>query len=114
MIGVSGHSVSETQYEFGMSVLGRASLRQAIYLRNDPDIHRFLNRENGWISQSAKKQLPVSTLIREAYLRCLCREPTDRDMSIAVDYVEQSPSLRDGLRALVWSLVNSKEFRLNF
>ena len=52
-------------------------------------------------------------VIREAYLRTFSRFPTDSELASAEQYLSESESPVEGLRDLVWALVNSKEFLVN-
>ena len=51
--------------------------------------------------------------VRQAYLRTLCREPSDAEMQTALDYIKGSPDPVSGVRDVLWSLLNTKEFIVN-
>lgn len=55
----------------------------------------------------------VDETIREAYLRTVQRVPTAEELSEAQSYLAASPSTVDGLRDLLWALLNTKEFLVN-
>lgn len=60
--------------------------------------------------------LPASDaarLIEEAYLRTVSRFPTDSEREIAATFLNESENPREGLRDLVWTLINTKEFIVN-
>jgi hypothetical protein len=59
------------------------------------------------------KKLEPESLIREAYLRTVCRPPTDEEMEIAKKYLAESRNSLTGLRDVVWALINTKEFITN-
>lgn len=52
-------------------------------------------------------------LVREAFLRTLSRYPTRAEATKAATYLAESPSTADGLRDLMWALLNTKEFIIN-
>ena len=52
-------------------------------------------------------------LIREAYLRTLCRQPTDAEQDRARKHLAGADNLVAGLRDLLWALVNTREFLVN-
>ena len=52
-------------------------------------------------------------LVREAYLRTLSRNPDERELTQSLAYLRESETVADGLRDLVWALVNTKEFMVN-
>jgi hypothetical protein len=96
------------------------SLLQAIFLQNDPVVVEQL-KEGGWFreveaglaSQPANPAWRSDALVRAAYLRTVSRPPTDAELARGKDYLRQSPGAVEGLRDLVWALVNSREFVLN-
>ncbi len=54
----------------------------------------------------------IESVIRQAYLRALCRHPVADELKIAVDFVRESSDPVDGVRSVVWALLNTKEFLL--
>ncbi len=55
----------------------------------------------------------TSSLVREAYLRILNRVPAPHEQTRSEKYLDESANMVDGLRDLVWALVNTKEFIVN-
>jgi hypothetical protein len=55
----------------------------------------------------------ANSLIDDAYLRTLSRLPSTEETRIASEYLAASESLPDGLRGLLWTLVNTREFIVN-
>lgn len=90
-----------------------SSLLQTVYLRNDQDIAKLLDRPDGWLKQVAKSKASPEDLIRQAYLRVLSRLPSDREMTVSQGYLKSAPNPSSGLRDLMWALVNTKEFIVN-
>jgi hypothetical protein len=90
------------------------TLLQTVYLRNDEEVLRLLDRRDGWLKQVARdKSAKPDDLIRQAYLRTLGRLPTEEQMTIAQEYLATTKDLATGLRDLLWTLVNTKEFIVN-
>ena len=54
-----------------------------------------------------------SVLVRQAYLRTLSRYPTDGELTRSLAFVEDADSEMEGLRDVLWALLNTKEFILN-
>ena len=52
-------------------------------------------------------------LVRQAYLRTLSRNPDERELTQSLAYLRDSETVADGLRDLVWALLNTKEFMVN-
>jgi hypothetical protein len=57
----------------------------------------------------AKKQ----ELVRRLYLRTLSRYPQEQEFDRALTYLDKSDNLYNGLRDLVWAVVNTEEFIVN-
>ncbi|MBC7817019.1 MAG: DUF1553 domain-containing protein, partial [Planctomycetaceae bacterium] len=122
-----------TRTEFSLAVFGKPlrnincdcereqqpSLAQAIFVRNDQDLHAMLGRKDGWLAELTKEKSfddPVrrDELIRLTYLRVLSRKPNDRELTRAQRHFESTASdPLDGLRDLLWVLLNTQEFITN-
>jgi hypothetical protein len=112
--------------EYGLAVFGKPlrtancdcerevdpSLLQAVYLRNDPDVAKMLDRPGGWLSEIKPSDDP-DKLIEDAYLRTLGRLPAESERARCKTYLDESPALAEGMRDLVWSLLNTQEFVTN-
>jgi len=66
-------------------------------------------------SQTKQKaeQLDAASIVKQAYLRTLSRYPTDEELTRAVQYIREADSTINGLRDVLWALVNTKEFIVN-
>jgi hypothetical protein len=116
----------QSRTEFGLVVFGKPlrltncdcerqsapSLLQAIYLRNDQDLHAMLDRPDGWLKEIDGKA-SAEILIREAYLRTLNRAPIAAELQRCREYLERAASLQAGMRDVLWALLNTKEFITN-
>lgn len=89
------------------------SLLQTVYLRNDQDIAKALDREGGWLKVAVKAKTPPEQLVRQAYLRVMSRLPDERETGVALRYLKDAPTTQTGLRDLMWALLNTKEFVVN-
>ena len=93
------------------------SLLQSIFLQNDPLIEQRLG-DSGWIREiadleSSSQRIDHDKLVREAWLRTVSRPPTDEEMERARQHLAQVDSLSEGMRDLLWALLNTKEYILN-
>lgn len=52
-------------------------------------------------------------LITEVYLRTLSRVPTDAERQRCEQFLAEAPTPLDGLKGLLWTLLNTKEFIVN-
>ena len=88
------------------------SLLQSVYLRNDPDVAKIIDRPGGWLKE-IKADAEIDQLVEEAYLRSLCRLPSEAEVARCRQYLAESQALAEGLRDLLWSLLNTQEFITN-
>lgn len=59
------------------------------------------------------RQPDVPALVEEAYLRTVSRTPTGDEQEIAAQYIAEAENPIAGMRDLMWSLLNTKEFIVN-
>ncbi len=116
------------------------TLLQALYVRNDQEILEWLERKDGWLFQlsndlgqpltssirKSKKtakpkaigkthatQVDIDEFIRTAYLRTLSRQPTNEELANCRQHVLISENTVEGMRDLMWALLNTQEFITN-
>lgn len=90
------------------------SLLQTVYLRNDAEVLKLLDRKDGWLQQVARaKAGDPAKLVREAYLRTLSRPPDEREGTVALGHLKGAEGAAAGLKDLLWALINTKEFIVN-
>jgi hypothetical protein len=75
-----------------------------------PDV-RPPDRDRSDVTITRRADIPA--LVEEAYLRTVSRIPSDDEQAIAAEYVAQAENPIAGLRDLMWSLLNTKEFIVN-
>ncbi|MEW4566708.1 DUF1549 domain-containing protein [Tautonia sp. JC769] len=112
--GVFGRSPRETNCDCSKST--EPNLLQSIYLQNDQELHAALDRRGGWVrrvAQSPDAPPPTNDLIADAFLRALGRAPSPSESEASRQYFETSGSPDQGLRGLLWALLNTKEFLTN-
>jgi hypothetical protein len=121
---VFGRSTRDTNCDCNRS--DEPNLLQSIYLQNDQEVLASIVRPKGWLGEtlgnSGKKRedrdakstaIDPQSMIREAYLRTLGRNPEDKEFAVALDHLKQSKDEAKGLRDLLWALLNTKEFITN-
>ena len=123
----SGHLSMRLAGTYAMQVFGKPdravncdcerdnqpTLLQSVFLQNDPLMEQRLE-ESGWIAEVAQQGDAVDPerLVREAWLRTVSRPPTAKETSRCLEYLESVESREEGLRDLLWALMNTKEFIL--
>lgn len=101
------------------------TLPRTLELYNGPTFRKLLDRPKGWIGRirrtgtdAAAQQLRtpgemLPNLIDAAFLRTVSRLPSNEERSSCLSYCQESKSLPDGVRDVLWALINSREFLLN-
>jgi hypothetical protein len=180
-LSVFGRSIRESNCDCDRSM--EASLLQTVFLRNDQEVLRQIDRRDGWIAQVGKqlgvpvaatdnnprsaaerqiaaldqrlkdlrkqnkdeeaqrverrlatlkmqseseaksddktakagdrKPTDVAPLIEQAYLRTLSRYPTADEIARSQEHVASYDNPLDGVRGVLWALLNTKEFIVN-
>ena len=96
------------------------TLLQTLYTRNDPEmLARIESGEDGtpaWITElraDARATAGLDALINEAFLRTVSRPPTPAELQTARRDIALCGKPIDGVRDLLWSMLNTKEFLVN-
>lgn len=115
------------------------TLLQSLYVRNDHELLQWLERPDGWLQQIAREykvklspettvakkvkepdddaqptnEATRTTLIKRAYLRTVNRQPTAEEQEIASKHLTASENIAEGMRDLLWALINTQEFLTN-
>ena len=98
-----------------MSVLYVVRLDNVV--QNDPLVRMRL-AESGWIieieeAEEEGEPLDRRNLIEQVWLRSVNRLPTDQEIERAVQHLESVKQVSEGIRDLLWAMMNSKEYLLN-
>ncbi|HIK91745.1 MAG TPA: DUF1553 domain-containing protein, partial [Planctomycetes bacterium] len=64
-------------------------------------------------AKDGKGSVDLAKAIDDAYLRTLSRKPTESEAAAATEFVAASEDQLDGLRGVMWALLNTKEFIVN-
>jgi hypothetical protein len=90
------------------------SLLQTVFLRNDQEVLKMLDRGDGRLKQVGReKDQDLKALVSQAYLRTLSRQPDSREVDVALTALREAEDTMSGLRDLLWALLNTKEFIVN-
>jgi len=89
-----------------------ASIPQALALMNSPQVNRAIQGGKPWgLGKWLRELDDDGVLVNELYLRCLAREPTATEIKTCLAYVEETDNRRRAFEDILWSLINSVEFR---
>jgi hypothetical protein len=92
------------------------SIIQALHLSNGETLNNKLSEKGGIVDQLIE-QYPEdnAALVRAAYLRTLCREPTASQQEAIVEELgRNAQERRVAIEDLLWSLMTSREFLFNY
>ncbi|MDP7033893.1 MAG: DUF1549 and DUF1553 domain-containing protein [Planctomycetota bacterium] len=93
-------------------------------VRTDPNLSQALHLINGKtvsdkirigrrIEQLLEAKTSPQKIVIDLYLRCLCREPTAKEMTAIQTELQRSKNPLPVLQDLFWALLNSREFLFN-
>lgn len=86
------------------------SVAQALYLINDQDVVSKLDDRNARLPKLLKSIKDDRELVVELYLTALSRFPTDEELQQQLEHVAGSDSRADGMKDVLWTLLNVREF----
>jgi hypothetical protein len=97
------------------------TLLQTLFTRNDPELLSALDSSGknsmAWITElrraSKGKSLDLDAVINEVFLRTLSRPPTPREIVTAKEDIAAAKDPVDGVRDVLWALLNTREFLVN-
>lgn len=73
-----------------------------------------LEEESGVeVDVRSNNDVDFSVLVSQAYLRTLSRYPSDVELKRSLAFIEDAETEMDGLRDVLWALLNTKEFIVN-
>lgn len=93
-----------------------ADLRQEL-AASERENRRRDRRDESETSEPSASSADIATepaeLVEQAYLRTLSRPPSESELHDALAYVSQAESVHEGVRDVLWALLNTKEFVIN-
>lgn len=110
-----GRQVRRTNVQCDCEQGNDVALPQLLFLANHEEVRRKIAADNGrpaLLASNAK--LDNAQRVEEMFLSGLARLPNAQELKAALEHLETSTSLRKGLEDVLWSLVNTREFQLNY
>ena len=114
------------------------TLVQSLFVRNDHEINEWLQRGDGWLLEIAREiNVPLTSeiedafvhapsgeqvrlsdgyldeLVDEVYLRTLSRLPSRHERKRCLTHIAAAENPAEGLRDVLWALINTQEFLTN-
>ncbi len=93
-------------------VVTEPNLSQALHLINGETIHQKI-REGAVVPRLLQAGLNPEQVIEQLYVRCLTRQPTEKERQELVALVSEQPDKTQALEDVFWALLNSREFIFN-
>jgi hypothetical protein len=93
--------------------VSEATLGQALALVNSAMIQEKLTSEAGYVAQIIDSKQAVEDKVRDVFLRVLARDPSEKEINIAVEFLEAENDKASAYRSFVWSLLATNEFLFN-
>jgi hypothetical protein len=91
------------------------ALPQLLFLANHEEVRRKITDDNGRVAQLARNdQLDNRQRLEELFLGALGRLPSAEESAAGLEHLGSSKTLRQGLEEVLWSLVNTREFQVNY
>ena len=91
------------------------SLPQLLFMANHEEVRRKITADDGRAALLANNdKLTNEQRIEELFLAALGRLPSADELKAGLEYVKSSITPRKGLEDVLWSLVNTREFQLNY
>ena len=89
------------------------TIPQALFLMNSAQMDAAINarRPASMLGRLLSQIEDDDQLVAELYLRTLARQPNDREMKTCLEYIKGNTDRVDAFEDVLWSLINSTEFR---
>ena len=95
------------------------TLLQTLFTRNDAQLLGRIEGQgkgSSWIAdlrRTGGKTIDVDDAIRQVFLRTVSRPPTEEEISEARADIGSAKAPVDGVRDLLWAMINTREFKVN-
>ena len=86
------------------------SLSQALFSMNDSFLLAKATSPQGYAARLGADQREAGAKVQELFLVAFCRQPDDRELKDAVQYIESESDPKRAFANLLWALTNTKEF----
>ena len=88
------------------------SIPQALLLMNAPNLAAGINGRSTatTLGKLLAEDRKDDSVVVELYLRCLAREPNDKELAVCLEHIKQTDNRIEAFEDLLWSIVNSTEF----
>jgi uncharacterized protein DUF1553/uncharacterized protein DUF1549 len=85
------------------------NLVQTLHMMNSGYVNQKI-RSGTYIRDLGRAKMEDEALVRQAFLRTLCRQPTAEETAAALKALSQAKNRQEGIEDLLWALIASREF----
>ena len=97
----------------GQKTSFEATADQALFLINGPNVQKWLQPQDGALTDRLQKLDSPTELAEELYVAVLSRPPTDDETTNVENYLQSVSDRPTAIREMTWALLSSAEFRFN-
>ncbi|MEE2844552.1 MAG: DUF1553 domain-containing protein, partial [Planctomycetota bacterium] len=88
------------------------NLSQALHMLNGDTVNSKI-QQGKLIPTRLGEEVPIPQILQELYIRCLCRKPTEKELTNLMEIISQEENKQQALEDTFWALLNSREFLFN-
>lgn len=88
------------------------NLSQALHMLNGDTVNSKIT-QGKLIPTRLGEEVPIPQILEELYIRCLCRKPTEKELTNLMEIISQEENKQQALEDTFWALLNSREFLFN-
>ena len=88
------------------------TVAQALNLITGDIVNKALEQPDNRLGRLLKEGSSNAAILDELYLACLCRQPTQAEITTILPNIDRAASRREAWEDVLWGLVNAKEFQL--
>jgi hypothetical protein len=88
------------------------NLSQALHMLNGDTVNAKI-QQGKLIPTRIGEKVPIPQILEELYIRCLCRKPTEKELTNLMEIISQEENKQQALEDTFWALLNSREFLFN-
>jgi hypothetical protein len=112
---IFGRQVRRTNVQCDCEQGNDVALPQLLFLANHDEVRAKIGADGGRVAQLARNdKLTNLQRLEELFLAALGRLPSAEEAKAGLEHLKTSATLRKGLEEVLWSLVNTREFQLNY
>jgi len=112
---IFGRQVRRTNVQCDCEQGNDVALPQLLFLANHEEVRGKIGADGGRVAQLARDdRLSNEQRLEELFLGALGRPPGAEESKAGLEHLKSAGSLRKGLEEVLWSLVNTREFQVNY